>query len=117
MCLLSFSEAGKSKKYKLSGKRVEAGKYARRCEKDDLSILVLDEETEIKSVAAELLKHNIPSVWIGGIRGTEYDGAFLLSVEAKKKGKYGSHSFTLIPADKLKHFSGEHFALCRRSEE
>lgn len=115
MCMLSVLEA--KKKYKLSGKRIEAGKYARRCEKDDSSILVLDEANEIKDVAEVMLKNNIPSVWIGGIRGTEYDGAFLLSIDAKKKGKYGSHSFTLVPARKLKDFAGEYFALCRRSDE
>lgn len=117
VCMFSLLEAGKSKKYKLSGKRIEAGKYARRCEKDDLNVLVLDEAEEIKEVAQVLLKYNVPQVWIGGLRGLEYDGAFLLSVDAKKKGKYGSHTITLVPGNKLKDFSGEHFALCRRSEE
>ena len=116
-CMMSLSEAGKSKKYKLSGKRVEAGKYARRCEKDDVDVLVLDESSEVKEIAELLLKNNVGSAWIGGIDGTDYDGAFLLNVEAKRKGKYGSHSFTLVPANKMKQFSGEHFALCRRSDE
>lgn len=114
LCLAAVFEAKKDRKFKLSGKKIEAGKYARRCEKDDLDVLVLDEEAEIKAAAAHLLKFNAPSAWIGGIKGVEYDGAYLLSVEAKKKGKYGSHSFTLVPADKVKDYGKEYFALCRR---
>lgn len=105
-----------AKKYKLSGKKIEAGKYARRCEKDELEILNLNESKEIEEVAAYLLKNNVNSVWIAGIKGVEYDGEVLLNVEAKKKGKYGSHTFTLVPAKKVKKFSGEHFALCRRAD-
>ena len=114
LCMAAGLEAGK--KYKLSGKKVEAGKYARRCEKDEMEILVLNEQNEIEKVADYMLKNNVHSAWISGIKGSEYAGEVLLNVEAKKKGKYGSHTFTLVPAGKVKKFAGEYFALCRRSE-
>jgi hypothetical protein len=117
VCLCAaVSVDAKKKEYKLSSKRIEAGKYARRCEKEEMSALVVDEE-EIKDVAEYLLKNNAPSVWIGGVRGIEYEGSFVLNVDAKKKGKYGSHTYTLVPTDKSKHFTQEYFALCRRASE
>ena len=106
----------KKKEYKLSGKRIAAGKYAKRCEKDEQDFLAVDEE-EIKHVAEFLMKQNAPSVWIGGIKGVNYDGSFVLNVEAKKKGKYGSHTYTLVPTDKTKQYTQEHFALCRRNSD
>lgn len=117
VCVVAACVSAKPKKYSLSGKRVEAGKYARRCEKDERETLVMDEEAEIKEIAEFMLKYNVASAWIGGIAGTEYDGEVLLTIDAKKKGKYGSHWFTLVPANKAKHFAGEYFALCRRSDE
>lgn len=117
VCLALSAVSAKTKKYSLSGKRAEAGKYARRCEKDDRQSLIMDEEAEIKEIAKFMLSKNVHSAWIGGVTGTKYDGEFVLTVDAKKKGKYESHTITLVPANKTKYYSGEHFALCRRNDE
>ena len=103
------------RRYTLSGKKIEAGKYSKRCEKDKSEILNLNEKVEIEEVATFLFKNNVNSAWIAGVKGIQYEGEVLLNVEAKRRGKYGSHTFTIIPADKVKHFPGEFFALCRRS--
>lgn len=117
LALVSAGKHSKTKVYSLSGKRVEAGKYARRCEKDEREVLIMDEDAEIKEVAKYLLSKNVGSAWIGGVVGTKYEGEFLLTVDAKKRGKYGSHFFTLVPANKVDGFYGKYFALCRKSDE
>ena len=61
-----------------------------------MGILNLNESKEIEEVAY-LLKNNVNSVWIAGIKGVEYDGEVLLNVEAKKKRQIWKSHFHACP--------------------
>lgn len=119
VCLVFVADAKKSKgekKYKLSGKRIVAGKYEKRCGKDDLYTFELNDDN-VKIAAEYMIKNGVVSAWIGGISDMKVDGEILLNVQAKKRGKYEMHYFSIIPKDLVELYSGAHYALCSRSNE